>query len=243
MRSEDVIGPSFNQEEEVRYHVVRSERRRRTIAISIERDGRVVVRAPAKTPSDLLHQFMRDKSGWIRKKVLQIHHQQIHARPRAFVSGETFLYLGETYPLRVTQHQDGLSPLTFSEGEFWLNEDFKENGKELFVAWYKKEAESVIRERVTHYKEVMGIPFVDQRITSARYQWGGCYSNRRVTFSWRIVLAPLPVIDYVVVHELAHLKERNHSHKFWKLVETILPDYRVRRQWLKRNGHLLWTFR
>jgi len=120
-----------------------------------------------------------------------------------------------------------------------LNERFKGDREALFVAWYKKQADTLIRQRIDRYREVMGIPSVQERITSAKYQWGGCSSRDRITFSWRIVLAPLPMVDYVVVHELAHLRERNHSSNFWKIVEAIFPDYRVRRQWLKEHGYLL----
>ena len=239
MNNEHSVKLSVNPDEDVRYDIVRSRHRRRTIAICIERDGRVVVRAPTKTARDTLHQFVQEKRPWIKRKLLQIRQERTHAYPRAFVSGETFFYLGENYPLKVTNGQHGAPPLAFINGEFRLNEHFKNNGKALFVAWYKKQAETVIRQQIDRYKEVMDIPSVQERITSAKYQWGGCSSRHRVTFSWRIVLAPLPMVDYVVVHELAHLRERNHFPKFWKIVEAILPDYRIRRVWLRKHGHLL----
>ena len=239
MNSEQSIESSADPDEDFRYDVVRSRHRRRTIAISIERDGRVVVRAPAKTARDALHQFVQEKRPWIKKKLLQIRQERTDTHPRAFVSGETFFYLGDRYPLKVTYNLSGASPLAFIGGEFQLNERFKGDRKALFVAWYKKQAETLIRQRMDRYREVMDIPSVHARITSAKYQWGGCSSRDRITFSWKIVLAPLPMVDYVVVHELAHLSERNHSSNFWKIVETILPDYRVRRQWLKEHGYLL----
>jgi hypothetical protein len=239
MNNERSIESAVRLDEDFRYDIVRSRHRRRTIAITIERDGRVVVRAPAKTARDTLHQFVQEKKPWISKKLLQIRQERTDAYPRAFVSGETFFYLGDSYPLKVTYNLRGAPPLAFIGGEFQLNERFKGNRKALFVAWYKIQAETLIRQRIDQYREVMDIPSVQIRITSAKYQWGGCSSRDRITFSWRIVLAPLPMVDYVVVHELAHLRERNHSSNFWKIVEAILPDYRVRRQWLREHGYLL----
>jgi len=239
MNNERSIESAVRPDEDFRYDIVRSRHRRRTIAITIERDGRVVVRAPAKTARDTLHQFVQEKKPWISKKLLQIRQERTDAYPRAFVSGETFFYLGDRYPLKITYNLRGAPPLAFIGGEFQLNERFKGNRKALFVAWYKIQAETLIRQRIDQYREVMDIPSVQIRITSAKYQWGGCSSRDRITFSWRIVLAPLLMLDYVVVHELAHLRERNHSSNFWKIVETILPDYRVRRQWLREHGYLL----
>jgi len=239
MNNERSIESAVRPDEDLRYDIVRSRHRRRTIAITIERDGRVVVRAPAKTARDTLHQFVQEKKPWISKKLLQIRQERTDAYPRAFVSGETFFYLGDRYPLKITYNLRGAPPLAFIGGEFQLNERFKGNRKALFVAWYKIQAETLIRQRIDQYREVMDIPSVQIRITSAKYQWGGCSSRDRITFSWRIVLAPLLMLDYVVVHELAHLRERNHSSNFWKIVETILPDYRVRRQWLREHGYLL----
>jgi len=239
MNNERSIESAVRPDEDFRYDIVRSRHRRRTIAITIERDGRVVVRAPAKTARDTLHQFVQEKKPWISKKLLQIRQERTDAYPRAFVSGETFFYLGDRYPLKVTYNLRGAPPIAFIGGEFQLNERFKGNRKALFVAWYKIQAETLIRQRIDRYREVMDIPSVQIRITSAKYQWGGCSSRDRITFSWRIVLAPLPMVDYVVVHELAHLRERNHSSNFWKIVEAILPDYRVRRQWLREHGYLL----
>jgi len=239
MNNEHSIAVFSDPGEDLHYDIVRSRRRRRTIAITIERDGRIVVRAPARTARDALHQFVQDKRPWIKRKLLQIRQERTHAHPRTFVSGERFFYLGDSYPLKVMQSSNGTPPLTFISGEFQLNERFKGDRKALFVAWYKMQAETLIRQRVDRYRGVMDIPSVQTRITSAKYQWGGCSSRDRIAFSWRIVLAPLPMVDYVVVHELAHLRERNHSSNFWKIVEAILPDYRLRRQWLREQGYLL----
>ena len=122
---------------------------------------------------------------------------------------------------------------------FYLDERCQEKAKDLFVTWYKEQAVRTIRDRLQFYSQTMRLSPRRERISSARHQWGGCSSRNTLSFSWRLMMAPLSVIDYIVVHELGHIKEKNHSPRFWKIVETTLPDYRTRRDWLKKYGYLL----
>jgi predicted metal-dependent hydrolase len=125
------------------------------------------VRLPRPVETPFISLFK--KKPWISKKLLEIHQERTDAYPRAFVSGETFFYLGDRYPLKVTDNLRGAPPLVFIGGEFQLNERFKGNRKALFVAWYKIQAETLIRQRIDQYREVMDIPSVQLRITSAKY--------------------------------------------------------------------------
>jgi predicted metal-dependent hydrolase len=112
-------------------------------------------------------------------------------------------------------------------------------GEKLFTTWYKQQARWVIRERVEWFAARYKFIYSQVRISSARTRWGSCSSRGSLSFTWRLVMAPLEVVDYVVAHELAHLRIRNHSPAFWKEVEAILPDYKARQKWLKTNGRLL----
>jgi predicted metal-dependent hydrolase len=220
------------------YQIIRSKKRRKTIALQIQRDGGIVIRAPRGTKDEEIDQFFDEKKPWIRKKLEEIRHEQRAQRPREFISGEEFLFLGRRYPLRIaTGEEDG--DLTFDEDGFHLGDRFREQARDLFIQWYKDRAETVIRERTNLYRERLGVVPARERITSAKHQWGSCSPQNALTFSWRMVMAPISVIDYVVVHELAHLRERNHSPIFWKIVEQILPEYRKERGWLKRYGSSL----
>jgi hypothetical protein len=111
--------------------------------------------------------------------------------------------------------------------------------REHFTAWYKLQARQLIEERVRYFAARFGLHYSRVRITSARTRWGSCSSRGTLSFTWRLVMAPPAAIDYVVVHELAHLLVRNHSPAFWRKLEELLPDYRPPQQWLKQNGHLL----
>jgi predicted metal-dependent hydrolase len=112
-------------------------------------------------------------------------------------------------------------------------------GEKLFTAWYKQQARWVLAERVQWFASRCKFTYTQVRISSAHTRWGSCSSRGTLSFTWRLVMAPLEVVDYVVVHELAHLRVRNHSPAFWKEVEAILPDYKARQKWLKTNGKLL----
>ncbi len=109
----------------------------------------------------------------------------------------------------------------------------------VFEKWYRGQAYKIISERVQWYAEKHGFVYKHIKITSARTRWGSCNSKGTLSFTWRLVMAPMSVINYVVVHELVHLKAPNHSKEYWSKVRLIMPDYQSRIDWLDRYGHLL----
>jgi len=122
------------------------------------------------------------------------------------------------------------------DGKFKLAE-FAQNHAELaFGCWYKGAARIIVSERVDYYARVHGFQYARLGITSARTRWGSCSATGSLNFSWRLIQAPIEIVDYVVVHELVHTVFHNHSRKFWKKVEETMPDYAERRKWLRRNG-------
>jgi len=160
---------------------------------------------------------------------------------KAFVPGERFLYLGEWYPLEIDESDHRELPLRLSFGKFVLNGDHIEEARNLLIDWYKREAKEKIEGRVRYYSDRFNLFAKATKITSAKSRWGSCSRDDRLSFSWRIIMAPLRIIDYILVHELVHVREKNHSRDFWAALEEILPDYRQRRVWLKKNGHRLWV--
>ena len=158
---------------------------------------------------------------------------------KTFLPGEKFLYLGEWYPLEIQESSNRGAPLTLAFGKFILSHDRIGEARDLFCHWYKKEAKEKITERVDHYGNRFQLLPEGIKITSARSRWGSCSRDNRLSFSWRIIMASLTIIDYVLIHELVHIREKNHSQKFWNYLESVLPDYRKHRSWLRENGHLL----
>lgn len=211
--------------------------KRKTIAILVQRDGKVIVRAPLKASERQIRQFVESKQGWIAEKKAQAQEQApaLHTA-RQFTAGDRFLYLGQEYALSVAP--GARAGLRFEQG-FSLNQKSQAEAPLLFEKWYRATARRVLTERVQFYAQKFGLKYQKLRISSARTRWGSCSSRGTLSFTWRLVMAPLEVVDYVVVHELAHLRVQNHSAAFWAEVEKMMPDYQPRRDWLKKNGRFL----
>jgi hypothetical protein len=155
---------------------------------------------------------------------------------KQFIPGEQFLYLGEPYTLEVVDEQ--VNPLVLKD-KFYLAAKSQNNAQHVFTNWYRKHASLVIKPRVAQRAQQNGFAYTRIRITSARTRWGSCGPNGSLNFTWRLVMAPKEVIDYVVVHEMVHLQVRNHSKAFWSKVKILIPEYLRYRTWLKDNGHRL----
>lgn len=204
--------------------------RRKTVAIIVDEQGQLVVRAPRRLPQAQIQQFVDQHAERIAE-------QQALRRPKRFVDGELFWYLGVQYPLAVVDRDS--RPKLYLADRFYLVKAAQSRARELFQAWYRVQAKSWLPERVDFYAGRMGLHYRKLRITSARTRWGSCSSKGDLNFTWRLLMAPPESVDYVVVHELAHLQVQNHSPDFWALVERNMPDYRLRRAWLKDRGQQL----
>jgi predicted metal-dependent hydrolase len=215
--------------------LTRSERK--SIAIIIKPDGKLVVRAPHHATDEHILDFIERKRGWIEQKQAEMRQRPPSFNPPKFVAGETLLYLGQRCTLDISGKAVPL--LDFKENRFILARKAKPQAKELLTAWYKKQARQVFTERLQVYARRHNLAYKRLHLSSARTRWGSYSSSGTLSLTWRLVMAPLPVIDYVVVHELAHTKEKNHAKRFWNLVASIMPDYQQHRKWLKENGHLL----
>lgn len=214
--------------------IVRS--RRRTLGLEITRDAGLIVRAPLRISLGDIEKMVFEKRAWIEKKQRIAREKRLKSAPVRFADREEFLYLGESFPLLIVENAD--TPLSFNKG-FWLMRKYLPSAKKLFINWYRNEAFKKIKERVDWHSNSMRLKYSKFGISNAKKRWGSCNSKGNIHISWRLIMAPLRVIDYVVVHELVHLTERNHSKKFWDRLKIIRPDYKKSRRWLKGNGHLL----
>jgi predicted metal-dependent hydrolase len=217
------------------FHVIHS--RRKTIALIIGRDGKLVVRAPYHATQAQILAFIEQKAGWIHRKQSESLQRLAQTAARQFISGESFLYLGNAHPLEIVDRSH--TPLSLENGQFIITKTALPRAREVFIAWYKKQALQVFEERATIFASRYHLIYQQIKITSARTRWGSCSSSSTLSFTWRLVMAPLPVIDYVIVHELAHLVEKNHSSKFWSRVAAMMSDYAKYVKWLKANGYQL----
>jgi predicted metal-dependent hydrolase len=214
--------------------IIRS--KRKTFSLEIKPDGRLVVRAPQTASKAHIQAVVDQKAHWVTKTRARLAKQYQDVKPKTFTGGEKFWYLGQQYALQLTDRQ---RPLLDLDGTFNLSRTAQSQAREVFVAWYREETRQITQDLIHKYAQSYGFKVKQVRITSARTRWGSCSSKNNLNFTYRLCMAPLDVVEYVVVHELVHLQVRNHSRAFWQAVEGIKPDYRNQRTWLKKNGALL----
>jgi predicted metal-dependent hydrolase len=217
--------------------------RRKTIALIVQRDGTLTVRAPLRMAERHIHEFVEAHADWITKNQVKV--RAAAPPPKQYTEGETFLYLGKTYPLLIVPATMlRASPrqrpaLTFDGASFRLAKSALPKAEEAFAHWYKAQATLVLFQRVVALATKYGFHYQKIRISSARTRWGSCSSKGTLSFTYRLVMAPPEVVDYVVVHELVHTKVKNHSKTFWNKVGEIMPEYKQHVAWLKKNGRFL----
>lgn len=221
------------------YTLIRSLRRKKTFSIQVRGDGTVVVRVPVRTSQADIDGFLNEKKQWLLKTIGRQRKQNHDRQVRAFIPGERFPYLGESYPLVLRERDDPGDALAFTGCEFLMRRDAIGGVRVLFHLWYQKQARTHLEERVRQFSRLLGIVPAGVAVNNARSRWGSCSPDNRLRFAWRLIMAPSGIIDYVVVHELCHMEIRNHSREFWRLVEQVLPGHKIQRAWLKDHGHLL----
>lgn len=210
---------------------------RKTIGISVERDGSVVVTAPQTVDDTFIQQHVHSKRLWIWEKQAIKKHQNSDVITKQFIAGESFEYLGRRYRLKFIETQD--RPLKMHEGWFCMRKDVQESAKECFIGWYSERLEDKIKERLKHVFGYSKQTMPNIRVIDLGFRWGSCSKDGTLNFNWKIVMAPISIIDYVIAHELTHLYEHSHSDRFWKELGKIMPGYQKKKDWLKNNGMLL----
>ena len=223
------------------YATVRSAKRR---SISIEvSEAQVTVRAPFFVAAVELEKFVRKKSAWIQQKLSQ-QSKQIDATPqRTYTSGSTLPFLGQSLTLAVNQQaqanvvQLGNQLLIGLASRSRLTEE--EQARRLVSLWYQRQALYFLTLKTDAAVRLLGLSYTNLTIKVTRSKWGHCTASGAIQYNWQILLAPEPIVDYLVAHEVSHLRHHNHSPAFWQLVASLCPDYKKNRAWLKSNGFLL----
>jgi len=213
--------------------------RRKTIGLQITNDARLIVRAPQFASEDYIYKLIQRKESWIKSKLDYFKERQDKISVRKFVPGEEFLFLGQSYPLVAVED---LSKAVLLDNSLMISSVVLGNAKDHLECWYKAQAMDYITQKVEYYAQITGLKYQSIRVNNATTRWGSCGYKDTLNFTWRLIMAPARVVDYVIIHELMHLKQKNHSRKFWAEVANMMPDYKQDERWLKKNGHLLtWT--
>jgi predicted metal-dependent hydrolase len=222
---------------DLKYKVVRSARRKK-LTITVERDRTIVVHAPESTSDEKIRQVVDSKRQWLFEKVnhAQKYEDRPHPPGKEIVTGESVPYLGRDYRVVVQETPSG--GVEFGT-HFSIPKAQQEKRRKVLKEWYIARARETMLPRAERYANELGVTFREVKIVDNRYRWGSCTVKDCVNFNWRLVKAPMFVIDYVIIHELAHLLEANHTPRFWNIVRAKAPKGEQAKAWLKEHGQIL----
>ena len=226
---------------------VRRSPRARRLSLKIESEKpELILVIPRYALSMQIDSFIRKQTPWIEKHWTQALKKAQKRPKRRYQDGDTYFYFGETLSLKL------IPSLSWKPGirvvgnnlEITLHKatslsDGKKTIKKIVQEFYKKKAEEVIHDRLQFFNEHYGLKYNRVTFRNQKTRWGSCSSAKNLNFNWRLIMAPIEIIDYVVVHELCHIKYMNHSAAFWKLVSELIPNHKEMRRWLKDNHYLL----
>jgi predicted metal-dependent hydrolase len=230
------------------YEIIRGTRKK-TVSIHVGPDA-VTIRAPQRLSEGKIRMIMQKKARCIIDRQERIKREsQLHPL-KEFVSGESFPYLGRQYRLKVLKSVNGLSNtchlmngrLQVEISKNLPGEEAKNAVKETLINWYKNHAENKINERIPHLAQKLGREPAAVQIKDQKWRWGSCSRTGFIRFNWKIIMAPVSVLDYLIVHELCHLFHQNHSATYWEKVQTIIPDFRRKRDWLRDHSFIMGNF-
>jgi hypothetical protein len=208
--------------------------RRRSVQVTVDRQGELVLLAPDTCPTAAMEDFVREKRFWIYTKLAE--KEAVRAEPveKQYVNGEGFPYLGRSYRLLLVNDQP--IPVKLEGGRFKLRRADVADGRRHMVRWYQEHAITWLKQRVARYQGRMAVAPTGVAVQDLGYRWGSCGKCGKLYFHWRSILLPARIVEYIVVHELAHLHEPHHTPEFWSRVERAMPDYEQRKQWLAERG-------
>ncbi|WP_238985524.1 M48 family metallopeptidase [Nitrosococcus halophilus] len=202
--------------------------------IIIERDGSVLVRAPEWVNDQQVEKVVQSRQYWIYQSLAEWRDLNATRVLREYKNGEGFLYLGRAYRLRLANNQD--APLQFQQGRFMLRRDLVESGdvataKAAFRDYYIARGLDRIGQRVAYFAPKVGVEPTDIDVRELGHRWASCSPTGKLAFHWKCMMAPQTIIDYIVVHH-----HRDHTDAFWNEVDKVMPEYRERKEWLRKNG-------
>ncbi|MBI5192601.1 MAG: M48 family metallopeptidase [Nitrospirae bacterium] len=218
----------------INYSIVYSERK--TISIIVERDRSVIVRAPLNTSKDVIAGEIEKRKRLLQKKIEHNQKYPYIKQTKEFVSGESLLYMGKNYKLFVIdEHIEGV----MFDSKFFISKDNQKQANELFKEWYINSATEIIVPKAVTIARQLGVTFNNINILDLKYRWGSCTPRDNIHLNWRLIKAPMTVIEYIIVHELTHLLVSNHTPEFWNRIAVQQPNYTKAKGWLREFGHEL----
>ncbi|WLD27852.1 hypothetical protein CDIFMA2_17340 [Clostridioides difficile] len=241
----DILNVSFKNKE---IEAALFYKNRKNICIKIDSFGKVIVISPPKVSKKTIRDIILKKGDWILKKSSEYKDREEVYRERTFMTGDKFLYLGEEYCLIINETLEACvkksnCKINIDESKIIVqtNDTSKDFIKKSLKYWYKKESQRIVSERIDYLKSncdiMKQLTPVNVKVKEQKSRWGSCTSQKNIYINSKISMARLDVIDYIIIHEFSHLLHMNHSKKFYDLVKNIMPDYKDKENWLKKNGY------
>ena len=230
--------PELIQLAELDIYIIRSTRK--SISLHIKPEG-IILRAPMLSPTLALKAFALTKIQWLRKHAHRIQAQQLD---RDYIDGELWLLFGQDIILRIASGKSSRAHYNENAKELHITIGSQVRKRQEFIkqkvkSWYKQTALDYLNSQVPVLAKTMQLNYSHIQVRDYKARWGSCSSNGKLSFNWRIFMAPPEVIDSVIIHELAHIKHFNHSKQFWNLVYATCPDYQKQHAWLKKHQYYL----
>jgi predicted metal-dependent hydrolase len=210
-------------------------KKRTSMGIYIDLYGNVEVQVPKGTSEQSVLQLVEEKWDWAQQRIKEMKDRTLEPKEKVYDHGESFLYLGNTYPIQISHDLDILQDNVVFEGDklhIYVKQLEDERIKQALKRFYFQQCKALVEKSIQSYQRNFKVKPRSIRISDSKSTWGTCDSKLQLTFNWKLAMAPLQVIDYVVVHEMCHMVHLNHDRSFWRLVGKILPDYEQRQNWL-----------
>lgn len=226
-------------------YILQESSTRKTLSIAVE-DGQVIVTIPSGTEANKYELILSQKAPWMLKQLAHFEEMSSSTRTLQFRSGEKLPYLGRYYRLKVQSKAVSAPSFRFFKGHFEANiplelttEDYRAHLYPLYQDWIMQKGKRFASKRIIRFTQRLGESPHDLSVRNMEKRWGSCTAQGRILLNWRIFLAPVSIVDYVLAHEMAHLKEMNHTQAYWDTLRMLLPDYEERKEWLRLNGSQL----
>ena len=226
----------IHKDREISFNIIY--RKRKTMSLEIKPDGAINVLAPNGVDKNFIIDRVKDKADWIVKKLYELEVKNDKKIIRGYENGDIFLYLGKEYKLQVIIDKNLIRPKVNLENEklvVRINVDNKEYIQQSLKRWYADETLDIVKKRIDYYKKYFKDSVTSIKIKDQKTRWASCTYKNEILFNLRCSMAPMEIIDYIVVHEMCHMEHRNHSKDFYNAVGQVIPDYKHRIQWLKDN--------
>ncbi|MBU6081294.1 M48 family metallopeptidase [Allobacillus halotolerans] len=224
-------------------HYCHYKQNRKDIKVSVTLVNGVEVYTPKDISDDQLTEILYKKAPWVTQKLQELNEVKTSVQPKEYVSGEKLPYLGRNYRLKVLKQPVQRADFQFKQGRFiarvpeqWNQDQIQHTLEQKLIQWYRLHGHKKILERADYYQDILGVEPNSLQLRTQHKRWGTCTPIGDIYINWRITMAPIWVIDYVVVHELVHLKIPEHNEKFWRLVKATLPHYEEAKEWLRVHG-------